>query len=106
MITPIVATHDWSTYAQFKSSPVKEEHFFGQFVFIFSVKLRLQSAEGMSFTEFTYQIFQSYDWWHLLKKHDCRVQLGGSDQIGNIVSGYEYIKSVDKKQTIYGIKYW
>ena len=48
---------------------------------------RIESDEGMSFTEFTYQTFQSYDWLRLCADYDCYVQLGGSDQMGNIVSG-------------------
>jgi tyrosyl-tRNA synthetase len=36
---------------------------------------------GLSFTEFSYQVFQSYDWLHLNREHDCTVQLGGSDQV-------------------------
>ncbi|KAK3930413.1 Tyrosine--tRNA ligase, mitochondrial [Frankliniella fusca] len=66
-----------------------------------SVSQRLASS-GMSFTEFTYQIFQAYDWLHLLRKNNCRFQIGGSDQMGNIVSGHELISRVEEKQ-VYGI---
>ncbi|XP_058444902.1 tyrosine--tRNA ligase, mitochondrial [Malaya genurostris] len=67
-----------------------------------SVQSRLQSEAGMSFTEFTYQIFQAYDWSHLLAVHNCRFQLGGSDQMGNIMSGHELISRVNRKE-VFGI---
>ena len=54
-----------------------------------SVKSRLES--GMSFTEFTYQLVQGYDFYHLYTEHNCKIQLGGSDQWGNIVTGTELI---------------
>ncbi len=59
-----------------------------------SVKKRLssESKEGMSFTEFTYQLFQGYDFYHLYKKMDCKLQMGGSDQWGNITTGTELIR--------------
>ena len=55
-----------------------------------SVKKRLES--GMSFTEFSYQLVQGYDFYHLWKNEDCTVQLGGSDQWGNITTGTELIR--------------
>ena len=55
-----------------------------------SVKTRLQT--GMSFTEFTYQLIQGYDFYWLHKNKNCKVQLGGSDQWGNIVTGTELIR--------------
>ena len=56
-----------------------------------SVKKRISSenSDGMSFTEFTYQLFQAYDFYFLNKNHDCSIQMGGSDQWGNITSGVE-----------------
>ena len=59
-----------------------------------SVKKRLASEAkvGMSFTEFTYQLLQAYDFLHLYKTNDCRLQLGGSDQWGNITTGTELIR--------------
>jgi tyrosyl-tRNA synthetase len=56
-----------------------------------SVQTRLKSAEGMSLAEFFYQVLQAYDFYHLFQHYRCRVQLGGSDQLGNIMSGYEFI---------------
>ncbi|MEM6892632.1 MAG: tyrosine--tRNA ligase [Bacteroidota bacterium] len=61
-----------------------------------SVKKRLSSdaKEGMSFTEFTYQLVQGYDFLHLFQKHDCTLQMGGSDQWGNITTGTELIRRI------------
>ncbi|NDV67605.1 tyrosine--tRNA ligase [Dysgonomonas sp. 25] len=59
-----------------------------------SVKKRLngESSVGMSFTEFSYQLLQGYDYVHLYKEYDCRLQMGGSDQWGNITTGTELIR--------------
>ena len=59
-----------------------------------SVKKRLaaNSTEGMSFTEFTYQLLQGYDFFHLYTTYGCKLQMGGSDQWGNIVTGTELIR--------------
>ena len=61
-----------------------------------SVKSRLtgEGADGMSFTEFTYQMVQGYDFLHLFKNHDCTLQMGGSDQWGNITTGTELIRRI------------
>ncbi|KSA13228.1 tyrosine--tRNA ligase [Maribacter dokdonensis] len=61
-----------------------------------SVKKRLsaESKEGMSFTEFTYQLVQGYDFLHLYKEHNCSLQMGGSDQWGNITTGTELIRRI------------
>ncbi len=61
-----------------------------------SVKNRIssESSEGMSFTEFTYQLVQGYDFLHLYKEHECTLQMGGSDQWGNITTGTELIRRV------------
>ncbi|CAG9865523.1 unnamed protein product [Phyllotreta striolata] len=67
-----------------------------------SVQNRLQSSSGMSFTEFSYQLFQAYDWLHLFKKHNCTFQIGGNDQMGNIMSGHELISKICNKQ-VYGL---
>ena len=55
-----------------------------------SVKKRFNGeGDGMSFTEFTYQLVQGYDFMQLYRNYDCRLQLGGSDQWGNITTGVE-----------------
>jgi len=61
-----------------------------------SVKNRLsgESADGMSFTEFTYQLVQGYDFLHLYRDHSCTIQMGGSDQWGNITTGTELIRRI------------
>ncbi|WWC68232.1 tyrosine-tRNA ligase [Kwoniella pini CBS 10737] len=57
-----------------------------------SVKNRLSSDSGISFTEFTYQLLQAFDFSHLWKNYGCKIQLGGSDQWGNIIAGIDLIK--------------
>ncbi|MDO1512525.1 tyrosine--tRNA ligase [Maribacter confluentis] len=61
-----------------------------------SVKKRLsaEAKEGMSFTEFTYQLVQGYDFLHLYREHYCSLQMGGSDQWGNITTGTELIRRI------------
>ena len=63
-----------------------------------SVKKRLgaDSKSGMSFTEFTYQLVQGYDFQVLYRDHRCKLQMGGSDQWGNIVTGTELIRRIEK----------
>jgi tyrosyl-tRNA synthetase len=63
-----------------------------------SVKKRLSGDEGnvgMSFTEFTYQLIQGYDFYHLHKSHNCVLQMGGSDQWGNITTGTELVRRMN-----------
>lgn len=62
-----------------------------------SVKKRLsgEAGDGMSFTEFTYQLIQGYDFYHLHKTHNCLLQMGGSDQWGNITTGTELIRRMN-----------
>lgn len=62
-----------------------------------SVKKRLngETGEGMSFTEFSYQLLQGYDFLHLYRANNCRLQLGGSDQWGNITTGTELIRRME-----------
>ncbi len=60
-----------------------------------SVKKRLEGENGMSFTEFTYQLVQGYDFYWLYKNMNCKLQMGGSDQWGNIVTGTELIRKKD-----------
>ena len=61
-----------------------------------SVKNRIssESSEGMSFTEFTYQLVQGYDFLHLYQSYECTIQMGGSDQWGNITTGTELIRRI------------
>ena len=62
-----------------------------------------ESGEGMSFTEFSYQLLQGYDFLHLYEKEGCRLQLGGSDQWGNITTGTELIRRMLGKDDAYAI---
>ena len=57
-----------------------------------SVKKRLESENGMSFTEFCYQLMQGFDFYHLFNNYNCKLQFGGSDQWGNIITGTELIR--------------
>jgi tyrosyl-tRNA synthetase len=67
-----------------------------------SVKTRLET--GLSFIEFNYQLLQAYDFWYQFKHYDCLVQMGGSDQWGNIVAGIDLIRRLEGKQA-YGITF-
>lgn len=69
-----------------------------------SVRTRFQSEEGMSFTEFSYQILQGYDFHYLNQHHGVTVQMGGSDQWGNITAGTEFNRKVGGK-TLYGLTF-
>jgi len=69
-----------------------------------SVRTRLAREEGLSYTEFSYMLVQSYDFLHLFQKHGCVMQVGGSDQWGNITSGTELIRRVLGKSA-YGLVY-
>ncbi|MBC8755522.1 tyrosine--tRNA ligase [Kordia sp. YSTF-M3] len=64
-----------------------------------SVKKRVgEEGVGMSFTEFTYQLIQGYDFYHLHKEHNCLLQMGGSDQWGNITTGTELVRRMNTEQ--------
>ena len=60
-----------------------------------SYKMRLET--GLSFIEFNYMLLQAYDYWHLFKNYDCRLQMGGSDQWGNIVAGTDLIRRLERE---------
>jgi len=69
----------------------------GQMLSKDSVKGRLNSDEGMSFTEFSYQVLQGYDFLYLFENHGVTLQIGGSDQWGNIIAGTDLIRKVHGK---------
>lgn len=69
-----------------------------------SVRARLASEEGMSFTEFCYQVLQGYDFLYLFENHNVTVQLGGSDQWGNITAGKDLIRKVSEGNC-YGVTF-
>lgn len=60
-----------------------------------SVKKRIEGESGISFTEFSYQLIQGFDYFHLWKNRNCKIQMGGSDQWGNILTGAELIRRID-----------
>jgi tyrosyl-tRNA synthetase len=60
-----------------------------------SYKMRLET--GLSFIEFNYMLLQSYDFWHLFKHYDCKLQMGGSDQWGNIIAGTDLIRRLERE---------
>ena len=64
-----------------------------------SVKLRLEREQSLSYMEFNYMILQAYDFYKLNEKNDCLLQIGGSDQWGNIVNGVELIRKINKKES-------
>ena len=64
-----------------------------------SVKLRLEREQSLSYMEFNYMILQAYDYLQLNKKYNCILQLGGSDQWGNIVNGVELIRRISRKES-------
>jgi len=69
-----------------------------------SYKIRLDSEEGLTFIEFNYMVLQAYDFLELFKNHDCKIQMGGSDQWGNIVAGVELVRRVCQA-TVFGITF-
>jgi len=64
-----------------------------------SIKNRLDRQQSLTFLEFNYMLLQAYDYYHLNKEYDCKLQLGGSDQWGNIVSGIDLIRRLNNKKT-------
>jgi len=69
-----------------------------------SYKMRLESEEGLNFIEFNYMLLQAYDFLELFDHYDCRLQMGGSDQWGNIVAGIELVRKVCQ-ETVFGITF-
>ncbi|KAK6430913.1 tyrosyl-tRNA synthetase [Oleoguttula sp. CCFEE 5521] len=57
-----------------------------------TVKNKLEKGDGMSFAEFSYPLLQAWDWWHMFSNHGVQLQIGGSDQYGNIIAGIDAIK--------------
>jgi tyrosyl-tRNA synthetase len=69
-----------------------------------SVRARIQSEEGMSYTEFSYQLLQAYDFYYLHEHHGVVLQFGGSDQWGNITAGIEFARKISHK-SLYGMTF-
>ncbi|XP_054633762.1 tyrosine--tRNA ligase, mitochondrial [Dunckerocampus dactyliophorus] len=91
---------DWSV-VQFLSDAGR--HFrMGTMLSRHSVQSRLRSGDGMSLTEFTYQVFQAYDFYHVNQIYGCKIQLGGTDQLGNLMSGHDFIHKMSGEE-VYGL---
>ncbi|KAF5099575.1 hypothetical protein D0Z00_001585 [Geotrichum galactomycetum] len=71
----------------------------GQMLARDSVKNRMESEQGIGFNEFTYQILQAYDFWHLHSQEGCSLQVGGNDQWGNITAGIDLISRMRAEYT-------
>jgi len=69
-----------------------------------SYRMRLESDEGLSFIEFNYMLLQAYDFLELFRRHQCRIQMGGSDQWGNIVAGIDLVRKAEQS-TVFGITF-
>lgn len=63
-----------------------------------SVRNKMEKGDGMSFAEFTYPLLQGWDWWHMYKTYGVQVQVGGSDQYGNIVAGMDAVKFISQDE--------
>lgn len=90
----IVNNNDWmSTFTYIDFLREVGKHFrMGTMLGKESVRARMESESGMSYCEFSYQLIQAYDFLHLWEAEGCRVQIGGSDQWGNITAGVELIR--------------
>ena len=69
-----------------------------------SYRMRLESEEGLSFIEFNYMLLQAYDFLELFRRHQCRIQMGGSDQWGNIVAGIELVRKA-AQASVFGLTF-
>ena len=100
----IVNNYDWSRQYPFIDflRDVGRHFRMGTMLGKDSVRTRLDSESGMSFTEFSYQLLQAYDFLHLYDALDCCVQLGGSDQWGNITAGTDLVRKL-RGQEVFGV---
>ena len=62
----------------------------------------MEKGDGMSFSEFTYPLLQAWDWWHMYQDQEIQVQIGGSDQYGNIVAGADAVKYIAQNHAYVG----
>jgi tyrosyl-tRNA synthetase len=102
----LVNNADWLTEFKFVDflRDIGKHFRLGEMLAKESVKLRLESDEGMSFTEFCYQLLQAYDFLHLFDTHKCILQVGGSDQWGNITAGIDLIRKL-RGRIAYGVTF-
>lgn len=103
-VVMMVNNHDW--LAQLELIPFLRDvgkHFtVNNLIKKDALAARLKSKEGISYTEFAYPLLQAYDFWHLFKDSDCTVQIGGSDQWGNITAGVDLIRRKEDAE-VFGI---
>ncbi|MCC5831721.1 MAG: tyrosine--tRNA ligase [Chlamydiales bacterium] len=106
--TDVTIVNNYSWFAQIGYIPFLRDigkHFrLGTMLAKESVKTRLASEEGISYTEFSYQMLQAYDFLHLFKEHQVALQIGGSDQWGNITAGTELVRKITG-ETVYGMTF-
>ena len=102
----IVNNDDWlSSYSLIEFLRDVGKHFrLGPMLGKDSVRTRLSSEEGISFTEFSYQVLQGYDFYHLYKEQEICLQMGGSDQWGNITAGIELTRKL-MGESVFGMTY-
>lgn len=102
----IVNNYDWFSKMNMIEflRDVGKQFRLGQMLAKESVKNRVNSEEGMSFTEFSYQILQGYDFYYLSEKYGVKLQIGGSDQYGNITAGIDLTRRLSKKQ-VFGLTF-
>jgi tyrosyl-tRNA synthetase len=102
----IVNNHDWMSAFSFIDflRDVGKHFRMGVMLGKESVRTRLESETGMSYCEFSYQLIQAYDFLHLFDQDACRVQIGGSDQWGNITAGVDLVHKL-RGQEVYGLTF-
>ena len=61
---------------------------------VLRVKTKMEGGDGISFSEFTYPLLQAWDWWHMYNTKGIQLQIGGSDQFGNIIAGMDAINHI------------
>lgn len=93
-----VNNHDWLSKLEYVSflRDIGRHFSVNRMLSFESVKLRLEREQPLSFLEFNYMILQAYDFLELYRRHGCTLQMGGSDQWGNIVNGVELIRRVEQ----------
>jgi tyrosyl-tRNA synthetase len=102
----IVNNHDWMSAFSFIDflRDVGKHFRMGVMLGKESVKARMESEAGMSYCEFSYQLIQAYDFLHLFDQQGCRVQIGGSDQWGNITAGVDLVRKL-RGTEVYGLTF-
>ncbi len=93
----VVNNYDWLSKFSFLDflRDVGRRFRVGEMIAKESVRRRMEAEDGVSYTEFTYQILQAYDFLHLYQQHNVRLQIGGGDQWGNITAGIDLIRRVE-----------